>query len=318
MDAAPPAPPTSPRVVCVIVNWQGWRDTIPCVESLLAQHHRPEEILVVDSASADDSVARIRAAFSSTGVPSVEVLCAPANRGFAAASNIGIRAGLARGADFVWLLNNDIVAPPDTLTKLLHAAAAAHAGITGSVLRYTHNPQQIQAWGGGSVTPTMGYTRHFDRPVALGRHTFLPFASVLLRREMLQQIGPLDDGYFMYFEDSDLCFRARAAGWNLAIAADTAVLHREGGSSSSKKHPRIDRIVTASGLRFLGRYGRPRALSQCLFVLSRLGKRALRGNLAGMRAVLRGVRDFRRNEPLAFQNDSLPLPTAPLASPEEP
>ena len=257
------------------------------------------QILVVDSASADDSVDRIRSAF-----PSIEVLCATANRGFAASANLGIRAALNRGAEFIWLLNNDISAPPDTLAKLVAAAEPAAIGIVGSVLRYMHNPQKVQAWGGGSVRRWMGYVIHFHRASTLGRDSFLTFASVLLRREMLEQIGMLDDGFFMYFEDSDLSFRARAAGWQLGVAADTAVLHKEGGSSGTKKkNPRLDRIVTASGLRFLGRHGKPRALAQILFVLSRLGKRAAYGNVAGMRAVLRGVRDWRSNNPLAFQEE---------------
>ncbi|HSU19096.1 MAG TPA: glycosyltransferase, partial [Acidobacteriaceae bacterium] len=98
----------------MVVNWQGWQDTVCCIESLLAQEYRPMQILIVDSASADDSVDRIRAAFAS-----IEVLCATANRGFAASANLGIRAALNRGAEFIWLLNNDISAPPDTLAKLV-------------------------------------------------------------------------------------------------------------------------------------------------------------------------------------------------------
>ncbi|HEY5381480.1 MAG TPA: hypothetical protein VIJ65_04445, partial [Acidobacteriaceae bacterium] len=121
--------------------------------------------------------------------------------------------------------------------------------------------------------------------------------------EMVETVDMLDEGYFMYFEDADLSFRARAAGWELAVATETGVLHKEGGSAGVKKSARVDRIVTASGMRFLGRYGRPRAVAQMLFVLSRLGKRAVHGNLAGMQAVLRGVGDWRRNEPMAFQEE---------------
>jgi GT2 family glycosyltransferase len=154
----------------------------------------------------------------------------------------------------------------------------------------------------------MGFVRHFESPAELGENSFVTFASVLLRAEMLERIGLLDEGYFMYFEDSDLCFRARAAGWRLAIAPDTAVLHKEGASNGSgdvsrRKSARVDRIVTASGLRFLDRYGQPRWMAKPLFVLSRVGKRALKGNFAGVRAVLRGVRDWRRNEPMAFQEE---------------
>src|SRR6202000_3405880 len=66
----------------------------------------------------------------------------------------------------------------------------------------------------------------------------LSFASVLLRRELLEALGLLDEGFLMYFEDSDMCFRARAAGWGLTVAPDTAVLHKEGGSSSLDRRRR--------------------------------------------------------------------------------
>ena len=288
----------APLVFCVVVNWQGWTDTIACLESLLAQEYPSFRIVVVDNASADDSVERIRTAF-----PGMDVRCASANRGYAAAGNLGIEVALEHGAQLVWLLNNDIVAPPDTLCKLVTAAQGPRFGMVGSVLRYMDKPSEVQAWGGGHVARSSGYATHFRGPSALGEGTFLTFASVLLRREMLKDIGLLDEGYFMYFEDSDLCFRARAAGWKLAVAGDTSVLHKEGGSAATRKCARVDRIVTASGLRFLGRYGRPRGLAQALFVLSRIGKRALHGNLSGIRAVLRGVRDWRRGQPTAFQEE---------------
>jgi hypothetical protein len=287
----------APPVVCVVVNWNGWRDTVPCVESLLKQDYPRLRVVIVDNASTDDSVERIRSA-----LPQVAVIEGEQNRGFGAGSNLGIRQALQHGAEFVWLLNNDTVAPADTARKLVAAAADTKVGIVGTVLRFFSDPEKIQAWGGGSTTRSAGFVRHFFTPAELGENSFLTFASVLLRREMLESVGLLDEGYFLYFEDADLCFRARAAGWQLAVAAETNVLHREGGSCTAKS-ALVDRIVTASGLRFLDRHGRPRSVAKVLFVLSRLGKRALSGNFAGGRAVLRGVRDWRRNEPMAFQEE---------------
>lgn len=293
----------APPVVTVVVNWNGWRHTVSCLESLVKQDYPAQQVVVVDNASSDDSVERICGAF-----PAIPVVIAERNRGFAAGSNLGIRYALERGAEFVWLLNNDTVCPPDTVRKLVKAAADPQVGVVGTVLRYFGEPARIQAWGGGSATRSMGFVRHFESPAELGESSFVTFASVLLRGEMLRSIGLLDEGYFMYFEDSDLCFRARAAGWRLAIAPETAVLHKEGASSgygtgSRRKSARLDRIVTASGLRFLDRYGRPRWMAKPLFVLSRLGKRAVKGNVEGLRAVLRGVRDWRRREPMAFQEE---------------
>jgi GT2 family glycosyltransferase len=281
-----------------VVNWNGWRDTIPCLHSLATQDYPALQVLVVDNASTDDSVERIREAF-----PEIELLQAGANNGFSSGCNIGARVALERGAALVWLLNNDTVAPADTLTRLVAAAAGPQTGMVGTVLRYQYNPAKVQAWGGGSISRWIGFVTHFHSPAPLGTNSFLTFASVLLRRELLETAGFLDEGFFMYFEDSDLCFRARSAGWQLAVAEGTAVLHKEGGSSSQTKSLRMQRIFTASGLRFLGRHGRPRALALLLFALARLVNRLVRADFAGARAVLLGVRDWRGNEPRAFQEE---------------
>lgn len=278
-------------VVCVLVNWNGWQDTIACLRSLAAQDYPHLHTLIVDNASPNDSLARLAEALPELG-PQFELVAAPSNSGFAYGCNIGIRIALERGADFVWLLNNDTVAPPDTLTKLIAAAQTPAIGIVGTVLRYMHEPTRIQAWGGGRVLRWMGYTRHFLAPAPLGPDSFLTFASVLIRQQVFTTAGLLDEGFFMYSEDADLCFRARSSGWQLTVAADTSVLHREGGSGGPRRNPRTDRTVTYSGLRFLRRHGRPVPIAMVLFVLSRLGRRLPRADFAAVRAVLAGVADW--------------------------
>lgn len=292
----------APSVVCVVLNWNGWRDTISCVQSLIEQYYPALKVVIIDNASTDDSVERIREAF-----PDVELLQAEANRGFASGCNIGIRLALDREASFVWLLNNDTIAPPETLTKLVAAASVPQTGMVGTVLRYAHDPAQIQAWGGGRISRWSGYGKHFRSPTLLHSNSFLTFASVLLRRELLEAVGLLDEGFFMYFEDSDMCFRSRSAGWQLVVAPDTAVLHKEGGSAKAERKPRgnvlADRIGTASGLRFLCRHGRPRMVAPMLFLLFKLGKRVFRGDFVGAKGVLQGIRDWWRDQPRAFQEE---------------
>ena len=294
---SPVASASGARVYCVVINWNGSQDTLACLESLAAQDYSSLTTIVVDNASTDDSVKRMGEAF-----PAIELVQADENRGFAAGCNVGIRRALQDGAEFVWLLNNDTFAPPDTARKLVAAAGDAQVGVVGTVLRYMRNPAKIQAWGGGSVKRWIGFVTHYDSPTELSRDSFMTFASVLLRTKMLEQVGLLDERYFMYFEDSDLCFRATDAGWKLAVAADTAVLHKEGGSTALRKSARVDRIVTSSGLRFLNRHGKPRGVSKALFVLSRLGKRLVRGDARRASAVLGGIKDSRTDEPHASQN----------------
>lgn len=283
----------------MVLNWNGWQDTIACVESLLSQDYPALSILVVDNQSTNDSVARIEAA-----LPSVDLIIADSNRGFSAGCNIGIVEALKRDTDFVWLLNNDTIAPPDTLSKLVAASATSKAGIVGSVLRYMHNPAEVQAWGGGSVIRTVGVTKHFIAPTALDQDSFLTFASVLISSALIAEIGLLDEDFFMYFEDTDYCLRAKDAGWELAVAADTAILHKEGGTASTHRSRTMERIFTASGMRFLRRHGCPKLLSPFLFLLLRVGKRTLRLDLQGAMAVVKGARDWWHGDPMAFRSEA--------------
>jgi GT2 family glycosyltransferase len=287
-----------PSVCCVLLNWNGWKDTVTCLRSLIEQDYASLRILVVDNASSDDSVPRIHEAF-----PEIELIEAGKNLGFASGCNVGIQTTLAMNANFIWLLNNDTVAPPDTLSKLVAASSDRRIGIVGTVLRYMHDPSRVQAWGGGRVLRWMGYVSHFTSASEFDGNSFLTFASVLIRREVVLDIGLLDETYFMYFDDADYCFRAQDAGWKLGIAADTAVLHREGGSTDSNKAPLMERIVTASGLRFLQRHAAVPPIAMSLFLVTKIGKRLVRGDWKGIRAVGLGLADVwhGRITPLDFE-----------------
>jgi GT2 family glycosyltransferase len=218
-----PTTAPAPLVYCVLVNWNGLADTTACLHSLTQQDYPSLHILVVDNGSADDSVANLRAAF-----PRIELLENGANVGFARGTNAGIRHAVAAGAEFIWLLNNDTVAPPDTCSKLVaRALANPHAAIIGSVLYYMHDPAKVQAWGGGHINTLLGRTSHATEPFTLGSKTYLTFASVLIPRPVFEQVGVLYEGFFMYFDDTDFALRTTRAGYTQAVAEDTAILHKE-------------------------------------------------------------------------------------------
>jgi GT2 family glycosyltransferase len=279
-----------------VLNWNGWTDTIPCLTSLLGQDYPALRILVVDNGSTDDSVARIRAAF-----PQITVLEAGANLGFPSGCNIGIRHALGEGADFIWLLNNDTVAPPDTCSKLVaKARSQPGAGLIGSVLYYLHNPAEVQAWGGGNLVVWLGYNTHFQAPAPLGPRSYLTFASVLIPRRVIEKVGLLYEGYFMYWEDADYSLRVTRAGYSLTVAEDTAILHKEGGSAAPRS-PVIDRYSLASGLCFLRRNAAAPAISMVLFLSTRLAGRLLRREWKHIRALFLAIGDYRRNRGKAYR-----------------
>lgn len=283
------APDSAPLVHCVVLNWNGWADTLPCLASLVQQDYPALRVVVVDNGSTDDSVARIRAAY-----PQVTVIEAGANLGFPSGCNVGIRHAMQQGTQFVWLLNNDTVAPPDTCSKLVaKARSQPGAGLIGSVLYFLHDPTAVQAWGGGNLTIWLGYSSHFHAPAPLGPNSYLTFASVLIPREVIQKVGLLYEGYFMYWEDSDYCLRVVKAGYSLTVAEDTAILHKEGGSAEPRS-PVTDRYSLGAGLKFLRRHAALPALSMGIFLATRFITRLLRREWKHLRALRLAVGDYRR------------------------
>ena len=269
------------RVVVVVLNWNGWQDTVACLKSLQHQTYANFEVLVVDNDSSDASVAMIQKA-----MPGVEVLQSGANLGFGGGCNVGMRRALAQNADYVWLINSDATADPLALAALVRVADGNPAlASVGSVLYEADAPDQIQLWGGGQVQLWTGQCKN-QRTAA--RLDFISGASVLLRCAALKKVGLFDEStYFMYWEDTDLSFRLRKAGWQLGVAPDSHVWHKLSGSVG-KNSPLLDRYFTRSAVRFLKRYAPSPSISIALMLGRMLIKRVITGQIARTRAVLRG------------------------------
>lgn len=269
------------RVVIVVLNWNGWKDTVVCVESLRSLKGCSFEILVVDNGSTDGSVARIREA-----LPSVALLQTGANLGFGGGCNVGIRHALERGAEYVWLINSDATADPGALSALVRLADQnLRVGAVGSVLFEANDVTRVQLWGGGRVNLWSGRSTHCRSP---GRIDFLSGASVLLRRAALEEVGLFDEAsFFMYWEDTDLAFRMRKAGWELAVAQDSRIWHKE-SASLGFGNPLLDQYATQSCIRFLRRHAPVPTLSVLLTLIRMVVKRILIGRPDRLRAVIRG------------------------------
>ena len=194
-------PPTGPRVAVVLLNWNGWGDTIACLESLMRLTHRPVEVILVDNGSTDGSVAHIRAWAAgrldvladsaalahlvTPACPKPVEIAAPAdpaapaapvtlieigqNLGFAGGNNVGLRVALERKVDYVWVLNTDCVVAPDSLSRLLDRMAQdATIGMCGACLCHYHAPEVLQEAGGCAYFPALGLARRLaaDRPLS--------------------------------------------------------------------------------------------------------------------------------------------------------
>jgi len=273
-----------PRVYVLLLNWNGWRDTLECLTSLQHLKYDNFSVVVLDNGSTDDSVKRIRESFSSA-----ILIENGQNRGFAAGNNVGIRYALERGGDYVWLLNNDTVVDPDALSTLVAVAESdPRLGAVGSVLYYMTEPDRIQAWGGGQVSLLLGTSSHYTRPVKNEKIGYLTGASILVKRAAIERVGFLDEGFFMYWEDVDYCFRLRKAGWCLAVAPESRVFHKV-SSSVGGQSPTRDLLAAVSSVRFFTRHAPVPIVPLIIGIVLRFGKRVLSGQFRRAWAEVRGA-----------------------------
>jgi GT2 family glycosyltransferase len=275
----------SQRVHIILLNWNGWRDTAQCISSLGRMQSADARIVVVDNGSTDNSVERLKALH-----PEIGIVETGRNLGFAAGCNVGIRQAVSLGADYIWLLNNDTIVSPEALYALIAKAESdARLGAVGSAVYAMDKPHQLQAWGGGYVNFWLGRSRHFVQSVPDEKIDFLTGASLFLRRSALLALGLLDEGFFMYWEDADYCFRLRKEGWKLGVAGESKIWHR-GSASVGKASSRLDAYFNTSAARFFRKHAPMPRLSLWSGVTLRLTKRALLGDWERFGALWTAVR----------------------------
>jgi hypothetical protein len=217
----------TPRVTAIVLNWNNAPDTLACLASL-AQQGYPHRVLVVDNGSTDDSVARIGAAY-----PEVELLETGANLGYAGGNNAGIRHALEQGADYLFILNNDVTLDPACLRELVRAAAAdPRAGILGPLVLDAETPDRVQSAG-----MRVDFYRGVQH-LGAGQHDagvdkdVVPVEAIkgcamLVASDCIEAAGMLDARFFMYLEEVDWCLRARKAAYHVLFAPSARVWHRE-------------------------------------------------------------------------------------------
>ncbi len=266
----------------VILNWNGWKDTLLCLESVFQLKEETAYcVIVCDNGSTDGSLEKIEEwAEGKLAIAEADLGAAPipiivnqkpivykridragsengdfssaalilietgGNLGFAGGSNVGIRYALKDPeVSHVWLLNNDTVVHPEALSALLERQAAGDSpGIAGSTLYYFAEPDIIQAQGGAHWDSEIFNARHLnvgarrgselDQPIVESRMDYVVGASMLVSRDFLEQIGLMDERYFLYFEELDWAIRARG-NFKLGYAAASWVFHKEGSKIGS-------------------------------------------------------------------------------------
>lgn len=317
----------------VILNWNGKSDTLACLKSLQASEGVEFRVVVCDNGSSDGSLAALIAwgrqafgpAFRQLGRAEVDATSpAPherfflidnaANLGFAGGNNVGLRWAMRDLAcRYVWLLNNDTEVAPDALAQsLARLVARSDVGLCGSTLVYAHDRQTVQACGGSAYSRWSGRTRHLGANSALAQLPTDPAsveaemacvvgAAMLVRREWLETVGLLGEGYFLYFEEIDWAMRAARVGgagrFRLGWAPRSIVFHKEGasiGTAAVGGSALSAYYLFRNRVRFAWHFNRVRLPAVLAFTLLDVAKLAARSRWPQARAALRGTLQLAR------------------------
>ena len=289
-----------PAVAVIVLNWNGEEDTAACLDSLLAQRGVAVDLLLIDNASPDGSGARLHARY-----PDVPYIRTTENLGYAGGNNRGLEWAMARGCEWLLVVNNDTVADPDCIRRLLDAAQSdPRIGALAPMIVRHDDPARVWFAGG----------RH-DRVRAIGVHThwlapaqriaserdglawsscsFLTGCCLLLRTDAIREVGLFRADFFAYVEDLELSMRLRAGGWRLGWVPSARLAHRVPPVGAEPTPMQI--WLRDRNRRRLVRDGYPapwRLLFACWFWPTRLvllARYALRRDWPRARAILTGM-----------------------------
>jgi len=229
-----------PHVVVVILNWNGKADTLECLKSVRAVDYPNFEAVVVDNGSADDSVPAIKAHF-----PGVSVIETGENLGYAGGNNVGMRYAMQQGADYVLLLNNDTVVDRSLLAALTRAALKlGDDAILAAQIYFHAEPERIW-YAGGQIVPETATTYHegYRSVAGIAAHPdvvetgYASGCAFFIATRLLSRLGLFDERFFLLYEETDLCSRARALGVKSYVVRDARVWHKVSVSFGGMESP---------------------------------------------------------------------------------
>lgn len=226
---------TASKIIILILNWNGKQDTLDCLESVQKIDYDNYQIVVIDNGSTDGSVSAIRDKFSE-----IHIVENKANLGFAGGNNAGIGYAIKQNADYIFLLNNDTTVDSQLLRELIKASEKhPDAGILGSQIYIYKHPQKIW-YSGAKWLPEQAQFIHLgsgevDRGEdgqEVRETAYICGCALLIKTEVIKKIGVLDSRYFLMWEETDWCYRARKVGYRCLVVPKAKVWHKISASFS--------------------------------------------------------------------------------------
>jgi GT2 family glycosyltransferase len=212
-------------VYSIILNFNNFSDTIITLESVFSQDYRSNSVILVENSTDKTIIQKIRTRF-----PGIDILENETNLGYAGGNNRGIREAISRGADYIFLLNNDVILEKDVIRKCVEGMEEVQdCAACQPLIAYYENRNMI--WSAGTKL-SFGYPRLFLKGRKLYRDRIqkspygLVGCAILFRTSAIEQIGLFDESLFLFQEESDWCIRARQKKYSLLIISSAVVYHK--------------------------------------------------------------------------------------------
>lgn len=251
-------PPAAKLVYVVTLTWNQKMDTLACLQSLSQMTYPHYRLLLVDNASSDGTVGAVGELF-----PHVEIVVNPCNLGFQGGFNTGLQYALEQGADHVLIINNDTEVAPDMLDRLMDHATQPGVGILAPKIYYANPPDLIWSVGGDCHPWLLEMINKGDKQWDRGQwdelleRDFLVGCALLFSRELLTDVGMFDMLYYpIYYEDVDLCLRARRAGYRLLLVPQARMWHKVSASGGGADSPRERYLMARNSVRYFRKHVR--------------------------------------------------------------
>lgn len=307
---------TDPKVYIVILNYRQWEDTRDCLASVLDSGYEQYKVLVVDNHSQNHSLENLvqwldnrdsrnisaRVSYVVLQKTAVNDLLSPAqlpeitfirndsNEGFAAGNNLALRI-LQQEEAYIWLLNPDMVVEKNTLAELVrHSLQQTCSCIVGATVKSYQGNRELLFYGGGRVNFLSATVSPVTKAAAIPGLDYISGACLFTPASTFKKTGLLPEDYFLYWEETDWCYRAKLAGFRLSVCT-TAICYDKISTVIGKSFA-AHYYYARNGLLFISKFRKQNIPAVLLFMIMRFLKRAVTGQWSRARGIYKGTRDF--------------------------
>lgn len=243
------------KVAVIILNYKVKIQTMKCIESVQKSNYENIQIYVIDNNSGDGIGEEIEKIKSVSFVQNKE------NAGYSGGNNLGIKKAIEDGVDYMFILNPDTTVDKDAIEFLVSAVDSEDVGISGPKIFFSTPDGSEKIWYAGGV---------FDKDNVIGKHRgvdeqdhgqyeqkeetgFVSGAAMMVKKEVFEKIGFFDENYFLYYEDSDFCFRAKQAGFKI-MYEPRAIVYHENAKSTGLGSNLQDYFITRNRMLFASKF----------------------------------------------------------------